>query len=210
MDSANSHTPLKSQKYTKSADGDKVIINDMTKISAPDQTEYAFQFKEIADTRTRVVSVEETLGANVNEWDILAVRGKILHVSETKVVGSKKLKLASAKLADTTGKIWLDIWEQQIPQIRPGGVFSFTAMQVRMGSEEKKLTTTVDTMITSIDDEDLSKITLPEGEEMCTFSKISNVGCIDIVKSVNVSLLCSNCSKKVLQASASTILRCDN
>ena len=49
MDSEKSHTPLKIYKYSRSADGQKVI-NDMTKISMPDQTEYAFQFKETEDT----------------------------------------------------------------------------------------------------------------------------------------------------------------
>ena len=54
MSSENSHTPLKIQKYTRSADGQKVIINDTTRISTPDQTEYDFQFKEIEDSRMKV------------------------------------------------------------------------------------------------------------------------------------------------------------
>ena len=209
VDSANSHTPLKIQKYTKSVDGEKLIINDMTRISTPDQTEYAFQFKEIEDKRTKTVFLNEIFEANFKEWDIMAVRGKILHVTETKVVGTKRLKLASARLADTTGKIWLDLWEKQISEVVPSGVYLFTAVQIRIWSGEKKLTTTMDTTVTPIDDEDLSQITLPEGDEMSAFSKVINVAWIDIIKCVNVSLLCSNCSKKILQASATAIIRCD-
>ena len=208
MSSENSHTPLKIQKYTRSADGQKVIINDMTRISTPDQTEYDFQFKEIEDSRTKVVSLKEILGPNFKEWDILAVRAKILHVSETRLVGTKELKLVSAPIADTTGKIWLEIWEKLIPHVEPGGVYLFTAVHVRIWSDEKKLATTIDTTITRVDDEDLFKITLGE-EETCAFSKVINVGCIDMINFVNVSLICSSCSRKILQASASAIVRCD-
>ena len=143
MDSENSHTPLKIQKYTRSADGQEVIINDMTNISTLDQTEYGFQFKQIEDSRTKVASVNEVLTPSFKEWDILAVRGKILYVSETRVVGTKKLKLASARLADTTGKIWLEIWEKLISQVVSGGMYLFTAVQVRIWSDEKKPATTV-------------------------------------------------------------------
>ena len=208
MSSENSHTPLKIQKYTRSADGQKVIINDMTRISTPDQTEYDFQFKEIEDSRTKVVSLKEILGPNFKEWDILAVRAKILHVSKTRLVGTKELKLVSARIADTTGKIWLEIWEKLIPHVEPGGVYLFTAVHVRIWSDEKKLATTIDTTITRVDDENLFKITLGE-EETCAFSKVINVGCIDMINFVNVSLICSSCSRKILQASASAIVRCD-
>ena len=208
MDSEKSHTPLKIYKYTRSADGQKVIINDMTKISTPDQTEYAFQFKEIEDTRTKISSVKEIFAPNFKEWDILAVRGKVLHVGETRVVGTKKLKLASARIADTTGKIWLELWEKLIPQVVPERVYLFTSVQVRIWSDEKKLATTVDTTITRIDDEDLSQITLAK-EEICTLPKVINVGCIDMVNLVSASLLCCSCSRKILQASASAIIRCD-
>ena len=120
----------------------------MTRISTPDQTEYDFQFKEIEDSRTKVVSLKEILGPNFKEWDILAVRAKILHVSETRVVGTKELKLVSARIADTTGKIWLEIWEKLSPHVEPGGVYLFTAVHVRIWSDEKKLATTIDTTIT--------------------------------------------------------------
>ena len=38
QDSAASHTPIKLQRFTKMAEGDKVIINDMVNITVPDQS----------------------------------------------------------------------------------------------------------------------------------------------------------------------------
>ena len=69
----------------------------------------------------------------------------------------------------------------------------------------------MDTTITPIENADLAKITLVERDELCEFSKVINVPCIDIIKSVDGYLLCSNlnCSKKLLQASATAIVRCD-
>jgi len=47
VDSERSRTPVKLQRFTYTSDGSKVIINDMTKISSPQPTEYSFQFKEV-------------------------------------------------------------------------------------------------------------------------------------------------------------------
>ena len=57
MDSKQSHTPLKIQKFTKSATADKIIINDMTKLSMPDQTEYTFQFEKIANPGDQIIPI---------------------------------------------------------------------------------------------------------------------------------------------------------
>lgn len=43
-DSQKSHTLVKIQRFTHTSDGKKLIINDITKISVPDQTEYSFQY----------------------------------------------------------------------------------------------------------------------------------------------------------------------
>jgi hypothetical protein len=50
QDSATSHTPIKLQQFTKTTQGDNVIINDMVKITVPDQSEYCFQFKNVEDS----------------------------------------------------------------------------------------------------------------------------------------------------------------
>ena len=50
QDSATSHTPIKLQRFTKTAKGDKVIINDMVNITVPDQSVYCFQLKNLEDS----------------------------------------------------------------------------------------------------------------------------------------------------------------
>lgn len=40
-----SRTAVKLQKLTYTEDGDKIIINDVTRITSPETTEYNFQYK---------------------------------------------------------------------------------------------------------------------------------------------------------------------
>ena len=44
-ESERSQTPIKIQKFMHTSDGYKVIVNDMTKIFEPEQTEYSCQFR---------------------------------------------------------------------------------------------------------------------------------------------------------------------
>lgn len=41
-----SRTAVKLQKLTYTEDGDKIIINDVTRITSPETTEYNFQYKD--------------------------------------------------------------------------------------------------------------------------------------------------------------------
>ena len=59
MDSEKCRTPVKIQRFTYTSDGEKIIINDMTKISVPGQTEYSFQFRESVPSHTQPVSIED-------------------------------------------------------------------------------------------------------------------------------------------------------
>ena len=92
VDSEKCHTPVKIQRFTYTSDGEKIIINDMTKISVPGQTKYSFQFKESLPSHMRPVSVEEILSC-LNEWDV-TLSGKVVHVADILMVGAKQLKLA--------------------------------------------------------------------------------------------------------------------
>ena len=64
VDSANSHTPLKIQRFTKSSDGKKLIINEMTRVGIANQGEYT--------------------------WDTVSLRAKAIHVGDITEVGAKK------------------------------------------------------------------------------------------------------------------------
>ena len=76
QDSANCRTPAKIQRFTCTADGEKVIINDMTKISVPDHSEYSFQFVE-TNGSTKILSIKEILECG-KEWDNVAVKLSML------------------------------------------------------------------------------------------------------------------------------------
>ena len=109
MDSEKCRTPVKIQLFTFTSDGEKIIINDMTKISVPGQTEYSFQFKESLPSNMQPVSIEDIISRS-SEWDNVTLSGKVVCVGDTSTVGAKQLKLAETTFADSTGTIVVDIW----------------------------------------------------------------------------------------------------
>lgn len=205
LDSANAHTPLKIQRFTKSEDK-KILINDMTRISTPDPTEY--QFQQLRDPGTEIISIKEILDGS-DELDAVALRGKAIHVGQTTVVGGKKLKVAETIFVDLTGKSHLDVWEKPIALIQVGRVYTITNLQVRVWNGKKKVTRTNESTITPVADEDLDKMTVAPEEIESMSKKVIAVECIDVVKSIITSILCSNCSKKILQAMGSNVIHCD-
>ncbi len=162
VNSVDSHTPVKIQWYTFTSEGQKVIINDMTTISSPNQTEYTFQFEE-----EPVVSKELTVISSItslDEWDLVTVVAKVVHVTDPVFVtakdGSTKLKLAECTLADNTGAIVIDVWEDHISKVCTGSVYRIKEAQIRRWNGNKKLSTTVASVIEEISDEGLSGISV--------------------------------------------------
>ena len=85
-DSVTSHTPLKIQRFTNMSDGQKLIINDMTKVSIANQSEYSFQYKPLD---FKVSAIKEIL-ESCEEWDTVCIRGKAVHLAEMTEVGGQK------------------------------------------------------------------------------------------------------------------------
>ena len=158
MESELSRTPVKIKNFTFTHDKSKIVINDMTNISTPQQCEYSFQYADIPLplNTTTVLDVYN----NNKEWDMVTVRGKVLSVNQPRAVGSpkKRLKLMEATLADKAGSIPLDLWESNIDQIKEGAVYSFNQVQVRVWSSRKKLSTTIKTTIQPFEEPDLANI----------------------------------------------------
>ena len=212
VDSEKCRTPVKIQRFTYTSDGEKIIINDMTKISVPGQTEYSFQFKESVPSHTQPVSIEDILSCS-NEWDNVTLSGKVVCVGDISTVGAKQLKVAETTFADSTGSIVVDIWEQHIPMIENGKVYRVTPVQVRSWAGKKKLSTTVRSVVTEIADETLSKVFVSE-EDLKTVEcnevtvKVSN---IHSVQAIETFIHCLNkyCSRRILQPSAGKIVHCD-
>ena len=208
-DSEHSHTPVKIQRYTHTTDGEKMIINDMTMISVPDQTEYSFQFKETTGPSSEPTPVEDIL-QSCNEWDCVTLCAKAIHVGETVVVSGKKLRLAESTFADTTGSIAVDLWEQHIPMVESGKVYLMTSMQVRVWLGKKKLSTTLRSVIRAKADDTLEEIAVCEDDIKSNTRLITvKVPNIHSVEKVETTSHCLNCGRKLLQSTASKIVHCD-
>lgn len=208
--SEDCHTPVKIQHFTYTDDGsNKVIINDKTQISVPDQTEYCFQYKEMQTPEVMCTAVAEILQSS-NEWDLVKFCGKAVHVGEASVVSKKLLKLVEATFADGTGTISVDLWEQHIDMVKCGKVYSISPVQVRIWNDKKKLSTTRNSVITEVmDDPTLEAVSISQ-EEMKSHCPLVTleVPCIHSIESVEPFISCVNCSRKLLQPN-SKVVHCD-
>ena len=167
VDSERSCTPVKLQRFTYTSDGSKVIVNDMTKISSPQPTEYSFQFEEVgSNDEEQRMAVREIID-NSNEGDLMSIRGKIVGVAEPTVTKSRGLKVANALFADETGKIELDLWEGHISAVEVGCAYTISPVQARRWLGKKKVSTVVSSTITAEEmNECLSAIPLATEEEI--------------------------------------------
>ena len=99
------------------------------------------------------------------EWDRVSLKAKVIHKKEAIQVGSKKLKLAVATVADSTASIPLDIWGEHIRSIEIGKVYLMEPLQVRIWSNKKKLATQKKTNITQIkEDQELNDVEIQTQE----------------------------------------------
>ena len=212
VNSVDSHTPVKIQRYTFTSDGQKVIINDMTTISSPNQTDYTFQFEE-----EPVVSKEPTVISSItslDEWDLVTVVAKAVHVTDPVFVtakdGSTKLKLAECTLADKTGAIVIDVWEDHISKVRTGSVYRIKEAQIRRWNGNKKLSTAVASVIEEISDEGLSGISVAKTDLLTAENvkniKVTSIYCVEQVESYHH---CVKCSRRLLQLCGSAFAHCD-
>ena len=147
-------------------------------------------------------------------WEIVTIVAKVVHICDTAVVtaknGSTKLRLAECTLADRTGTIALDVWEDHIPKIRAGNVYRIMEAQIRVWNGTKKLSTIVASVIEEASDESLKEISVPD-EDIITYGKCTKVKVASIhsVESVESYYQCLNCSRKILQLSPGGFLHCD-
>ena len=88
------------------------MVNDITHVTAPDSLECPFQLCQNLDNQT-TTTLEKLDEA---PEDKLTIFCKVLKLSETKVVGQAKYNVANATIADNTGQIILDVWNNLIPQ----------------------------------------------------------------------------------------------
>ncbi|XP_020613627.1 uncharacterized protein LOC110051885 [Orbicella faveolata] len=159
-ESLETRTPVKFQNITYTADGKKIVINDMTLVTTPKPSKYDFQYADFAQHEdTTPVPIFDVLNKH-NQWDTVTIKGKIAQIKDTTIVGSKKLRLCQALIADNTATMPLDIWENNIATFKLGSIYIVAPVQVRVWSRTKKLSTIVKTTVTETTDETLSDISL--------------------------------------------------
>ena len=119
------------------------------------------------------------------------------------------MKLVEATFGDTTGTIIVDLWEQHIPLVNTGNVYSITALQVRFWSGIKKVSTTVRSVITEMISETLQEVSVPEEEIETDCYSTPTVTSIDLVEKVERSIHCLNCFRRLLQVTGRKTVHCD-
>ena len=214
-ESEKCRTPIKLQKYTYTDDKKKIIINDMTHVSVPKPSEYAFQFTNSAACRYERVTVSEAI-ATCEEWDEVEMVGKIINLGFPHTVRRKgqnvstTIDVCEAVLADTTGSIRLDVWDTNIRQLRLGHIYRLSPVGIRLWSGEKKISTTINTRVTVVEDESFSEIAVEDcddarklGEEVFEIDNILSV------EKVEHFSKCVNCTRKLVQVTSENIVQCD-
>ena len=93
------HAPIKLTYFTYTQAKDKIIVNDMTNISTPQQSEYSFQHQTPTEPQAPNTKVLDVL-ITFKEWEVVTVQGKIFGLKDQRIVGSprKKLTLVEAFL----------------------------------------------------------------------------------------------------------------
>lgn len=213
LESEKSRRPVKVSCLTSTADRQKLIINDITKVSFPENWEYSFQFEDVRLATPDPMTILQVLNES-DVWNLVAVKGKVMTVKDPVIVGERKLKLAEAVFADASGSIIaLDIWEAMIDTIKEGNFYCLSNVLVRIWSGKKKLSASFRTTVSSITDETVTVNISPDlavgkQQSIVVKSVTSNVEIFPIEK-VEGFLKCLNCKKKIIQVSSSSVVHCD-
>ena len=161
--SQQTKTPIKIKDFARTSN-DKLVINDMTYVGQCTAGEYSFQYAEVPEEKKITTNIIEILNEG-KEWDRVSLKAKVIQKEDAIQVGSKKLKLAVATVADSTASIPLDIWEEHIQSIEIGKVYLMEPLQVRVWSNKKKLATQKNTNIKQIqEDQELNDVEIQTQE----------------------------------------------
>ena len=179
-------------------------------LSALLPTEYEFQFQPSAESLHPTCTVEQ-IKQSSSDWELITFFGKALHLAEPTVVGAKNLKLIESTFADTTGQITVNLWAELTQEVETGKVYRIAPIQVRSWNGIKKLSTTPNSVITSVSDQaELTNLPIPEPtpDSEQSANGILNVPSIHSVHSVETFVHCINCGRRLLQATAAKFIQC--
>ena len=209
-----SKTPVKLTNFTTSQKGDAVFVNSMTCVTQPQQGEYSFQYKAINhSSQVEFVSLKQVKD-NCVPMEVVSVKAKVLRKRPEKIVGKNNFRLAEAVIADGATTLQLDIWEDKIPLIEEGKVYSFNGLRVREWRKELKLSASTEAKISLLKQDEIVGNHLDfEAKETDINDFKENtlkVRSIISIKSMNPFIQCVNCNKKIVQDQGESVVCCDN
>jgi len=200
-------SPVKITRYTTSTDKTKIIFNDKTIVSAPQDLDYNFQFTSIDNTPATAIA--DILSADDESTENnITVCSKVVVMNQTKTV--KLNKVAELIVRDKTSSIQLDLWNKQIGQVENKGIYCFINLSSTYWNNTKKLTTTYNTIIKPIVDKSLSELTCQD-EDMKAVSteQVIEVPSFVTMEDVQRYRTCINCNRRVPQGQTN-IVKCDH
>lgn len=200
--------PIKITRFTKSADKTKIVINDKTLLTKPDEMDCTFQYSDDADEPETPLS--DLLDEDSSKEDNITVCAKVVKVSVPKNVVSNGNKVSEVTLMDNTGTMMLDLWNEQIPQVQLGSVYRFTSLSTSYWNNCKKLTPTMNTAIKQTITPDLSNLEFKESDAKDQRKehtiKVPQISTCEEIKRYKTRC---NCNKRIMQLeSTSTIVQC--
>lgn len=133
------------------------------------------------------------------EFDTVDIKAKVLSKTEEKqliIVRGESCMKADCVIADHSGQVRLELWQDAVDQINRGKSYQFTNLKVKMFDDTKYVNTTRYTKITNIDDIkllDIDNLSVPDIQENLIKGRI--IGLIIIRK--DCCILCNaNIQKK--------------
>ena len=204
--SGSRNITVKFLKNSETKDGKKLIMNEITEITAPRPEEYSFQFENLSSS-TSVVSLNSI--QNLADGTKVIVKGKVHSMGEPYTIGAKQLQVCEVLLGDETGVAKCDVWENYIPKFEVGHCYTISPVQVRSWLGNKKFSTLVYSNVVEVKDEVLLELEAPIDKAEETNMATVRVQCIDSIDKIETFIRCEKCGKKVLQPSDSFVAHCD-
>ena len=203
---------VKLDRFNYASDRKTIFVNDMTKISVPNSSEYDFQFVD----RSIKLNDLQSIIKNSMDWDLVDFVAKVIAKDgAVQLVGSSQLRKAECFVANESCKLAkLVLWENDIEKVVAGIVHAFKNVRVR--SDEINvlgggvtLNTTKDTTIAKQDGHALANLvdTLNENN-LFPGSTSLKVPAVHAIEEFIRYKQCCDCKKK--QGSAKVAIKCDS
>lgn len=209
-------TAVKLARFNMSKDGKTIFINDMTKLTSPNSSEYDFQFQ---DTTVKGKNNLKTVLESSADMEMVDVVAKVVYKdAQFRQVGSAKLKRSECIIGDESSNVKLVLWEGDIEKVNVGEVYAFGNVRIRddgMMEGKKLLNTTKDTSIEKQNEHPLKNLAttaekLTETTTMSFGNETLTVRFIHSVEELTRYKVCCDCKRKIQQDTGRAIVKCDS